>query len=47
VEKTEEFAPALARAQAEKGVKLLHLKTDVEYISAGTTITKLRERTAG
>jgi acetolactate synthase-1/2/3 large subunit len=47
VEKTEEFAPALARAQAEKGVKLLHLKTDVEFISAGTTITKLRERKRG
>jgi acetolactate synthase-1/2/3 large subunit len=44
VEKTEDFAPALARAKAEKGVKLLHLKTDVEFITAGTTISKLREQ---
>ena len=42
VETTEAFAPALARALAEPGVKLLHLKTDVEIISAGTTISKLR-----
>jgi hypothetical protein len=27
----------------QQGVKLLHLKTDVEQISAGTTISKLRE----
>jgi len=44
VERTEEFAPALERARAQKGVKLLHLKTDVEFITAGTTITKLREQ---
>jgi acetolactate synthase-1/2/3 large subunit len=44
VERTEEFAPALDRAQARRGVKLLHLKTDVEIISNATTITKLRER---
>ena len=44
VERTEEFAPALARAQAGKGVRFLHLKTDVEQISAGTTISKLRAR---
>jgi acetolactate synthase-1/2/3 large subunit len=44
VERTEAFAPALARAQAERGVRLLHLKTDVEVISAGTTITALRAR---
>jgi acetolactate synthase-1/2/3 large subunit len=44
VERTEDFAPALARAQAERGVKLLHLKTDVEVISNATTITSLRER---
>jgi len=42
VETTAAFAPALARALAEPGVKLLHLKTDVEIISAGTTISKLR-----
>ena len=44
MERTEDFAPALARAKAEKGVKLLHLKTDVENITANTTITALRER---
>jgi acetolactate synthase I/II/III large subunit len=42
VEATADFAPALVRAMAEKGVRLLHLKTDVERISAGTTISKLR-----
>jgi acetolactate synthase-1/2/3 large subunit len=44
VERTEEFAAALNRAQRERGVKLLHLKTDVEIISNATTIAKLRER---
>jgi acetolactate synthase-1/2/3 large subunit len=42
VETTAEFAPALAQAMAQKGVRLLHLKTDVERISAGTTISALR-----
>ena len=42
VEATADFAPALVRAMAQKGVRLLHLKTDVERISAGTTISKLR-----
>ena len=44
VEATADFAPALARAQKEKGLRLLHLKTDVERISAGTTISALRNR---
>jgi acetolactate synthase I/II/III large subunit len=39
---TADFAPALARAMPQKGVRLLHLKTDVERISAGTTISTLR-----
>jgi acetolactate synthase-1/2/3 large subunit len=47
VERTEEFAPALERAQAQHGVRLLHLKTDVEFISNATTISKLRERERG
>ena len=47
VERTEDFAPALARAQAEKGVRLLHLKTDVEQITAATTIAKLRAARKG
>jgi acetolactate synthase I/II/III large subunit len=42
VEATADFAPALARAKAESGVRLLHLKTDVDRISAGTTIKTLR-----
>ncbi len=45
VERTEEFADALATAREQSGVALLHLKTDVEQISTGTTITKLRSRT--
>ncbi len=44
VERTEDFAAALGRAQAAQGVKLLHLKTDIEIISNATTISKLRER---
>jgi acetolactate synthase I/II/III large subunit len=44
VEATADFAPALDRALAHKGVKLLHLKTDVERISPGTTISALRGR---
>ncbi|HEX8193193.1 MAG TPA: thiamine pyrophosphate-binding protein [Allosphingosinicella sp.] len=47
VERTEEFAPALARALGERGVRLLHLKTDVEQITAATTISKLRARAKG
>lgn len=42
VERTEGFAPALDRALAEKGVRLLHLKTDVEIISPATTIAAIR-----
>ena len=44
VDATADFAPALARALGEKGVRLLHLKTDVEVISAGTTISAIRKR---
>lgn len=44
VERTEEFAPALARALGETGVRLLHLKTDVEFITPGTTIAAIRDR---
>ena len=42
VETTAEFAPALDEAMQHKGVRLLHLKTDVERISAGTTVSALR-----
>jgi len=44
VETTEAFAPALDRAMAETGVRLLHLKTDIEAITAGTTISAIRKR---
>jgi acetolactate synthase-1/2/3 large subunit len=41
VEHTEEFAPALDRAMAERGVRLLHVKTDVEAITPGLTLSGL------
>ncbi len=44
VERTEDFAPALDRALAQPGVRLLHLKTDIEQITAGTTISAIRAR---
>lgn len=44
VETTGQFAPALERALAQPGVRLLHLKTDVEFITPGTTITAIRDR---
>ncbi len=44
VTKTEEFAPALDRAMEQKGIRLIHCKTDVEVISNQTTISKLREK---
>jgi len=47
VERTEDFAPALARAQAQTGVRLLHLKTDVEQITGATTISKIRASSKG
>jgi acetolactate synthase-1/2/3 large subunit len=47
VERTEDFAAALARAMEQAGVRLLHLKTDVEQITNQTTITKLRARAKG
>jgi acetolactate synthase I/II/III large subunit len=43
VGKTADFAPALGRAMEQKGIRLLHLKTDVEQISHASTIAKLRE----
>jgi acetolactate synthase-1/2/3 large subunit len=44
VEKTADFAPALDAAMERRGIRLLHLKTDVEVISNATTIANLRER---
>jgi len=44
VETTAEFAPALADAKGRSGLRLLHLKTDPDRISAGTTISALRAK---
>ena len=44
VEMTAQFAPALDRALAQPGVRLLHLKTDIEFLTPGLTITALRDR---
>ena len=43
VERTEDFAPALDRALAERGVRLIHCRTDVEQITAGLTLSALRK----
>ena len=45
VESTNEFAPALADAMQRKGLRLLHLKTDVEFLTAaGATVSGLRAK---
>ena len=44
VERTEDFAPALDCAMAESGVRLLHIRTDVEAITAGTTLAAIKAR---
>jgi acetolactate synthase I/II/III large subunit len=44
VDATDQFAPALKDAMGRTGLRLLHLKTDPERISAGTTISALRGR---
>ena len=44
VERTEDFRRSLARAMVQPGVKLLHLKTDVEAITAGTTLSAVAKR---
>ena len=46
VETTADFAPALDRALAQRGIRLLHLKTDIEQISNQTTIARLRDKAA-
>lgn len=45
VETTEQFAPALARALEQPGVALLHLKTDIERLTPGITVSGLRAAT--
>ena len=44
VERTEDFGAVLGQAMNRQGVRLLHLKTDVEQITPALTISKLRER---
>lgn len=44
VDSTAAFAPALDRALAQPGVRLLHLRTDVEFITPAITIEALRRR---
>ncbi len=44
VSETAAFRPALDEAIGRKGVRVLHLRTDVEQITAATTIAKLRAR---
>ncbi|QXT35702.1 thiamine pyrophosphate-binding protein [Sphingomonas sanguinis] len=44
VTQTQDFAPALARAMAETGVRLLHLKTDIEVITPVTTLSRIAGR---
>jgi acetolactate synthase I/II/III large subunit len=44
VEATDQFAPALKDAMGRTGLRMLHIKTDPERISAGTTISTLRAR---
>jgi len=47
VAETAQFAPALARALEQGGIRLLHLATDVEQISHASTIAALRKRARG
>lgn len=44
VETTAAFTPALDRAVMERGVRLLHLKTDVEIITPGLTLAAVRDQ---
>ena len=43
VERTADFAPALDRAIAQGGVRLLHLKTEVEAITPATTLSAIAQ----
>jgi acetolactate synthase I/II/III large subunit len=44
VETTDGFEPALQEALGRKGIRLLHLRTDVEVITNQTTISALRAK---
>ena len=46
VESTDQFAPALEQAMEQTGLRLLHVKTDVEYLAAAeATVSELRAHT--
>jgi acetolactate synthase-1/2/3 large subunit len=47
VETTAAFAPALDAALAQRGIRLIHCKTDVEQITNATTISRLRTNPKG
>ncbi len=47
IERTEDFAPAFEKSMKQKGIRLLHCKTNIEQISNATTISKLREKAQG
>lgn len=44
IDRTEDFAPALDRAKAGSGVRLLHIRTDIDVINFATTIEAIRNR---
>ena len=44
VERTEDFASALDKAMAQSGVRLLHIKTDIEAITPALTLSRIEER---
>jgi acetolactate synthase-1/2/3 large subunit len=44
VGRTEAFAGVLEQALGERGVRLIHLKTDVEQITPALTISGIRDR---
>jgi acetolactate synthase-1/2/3 large subunit len=44
VDTTEQFAPALAEAQARTGVRVLHCRTDIEVITNRTTLSAMAVR---
>ncbi len=41
IERTDQFAPALAEAQARRGVRVLHCRTDIEIITNRTTLSAM------
>ena len=40
--RTEDFAPALADAQARSGIRVLHCRTDIEVITNRTTLSAMK-----